>query len=226
MPTTTNTPDQPTTAPSDDLTAAIDAARAELEALEATAPTPLPAADKPNLVDLTAGLAVLTALQTALKERIDGTRGIIEDELLALRKTTGTKSLNITIDGLGKVGSISIPETTDHIDITDPQAYAAWVEQNHPTEIEYLVKVRDSFAKAHEKQLHKDFTTGACIDPLTAEVVPGLLAVKGGEAKSMRVTVTKAEVPSILEHAAGRQIGELLPADTNVIDGELLDGAA
>lgn len=163
------------------------------------APREVEQVEQVDIRDLTGKIALAETLKDLISERVDDLRAVAQVELQAMFKVTGAKSFGVEVEGLGQVGTVSIPTTSDSVTVIDTDAYAKWVEANHPTEVEYVVKVRDSFQKAHLKALAPNFDDNTAVDPNTGEVVPGVKAVKGGVPKSMSVRRTaKAELAEYL----------------------------
>lgn len=187
----------------------------------AAAPAPLP-----NIRELGAHLAVLTAVKSSIDDQITLQKQAVEDALSRLREAgVDTKTVELAVDslGLGRVGSITVPTSTDRVEVDDQAAWLAYVEANHPTEVVYAdPTVNSAWSAAFIKGLLADYVSGALINPATGEWIPGLAAVKGGVPMTARVTVGKADKARIMQVLTLDTLGQLAlnggPDEPYVVD--------
>jgi hypothetical protein len=205
--------------------------------------TPAPAEPEPEPeVDLPS-LGLLVAIATVMEEQVKSGKDFLRGQALAamLKKyrTLGMKQLAVKGPDGETIATITLPESSDKAVVTDKEQFTAWVEENHPTEVEYTASVRPSFQSVLlEKEVTLDTATGAVIDA-NGEVIPGVTAKKGGDPTFVQ---TKFIKPTKTKPVDGRKIAldllngvdlfslneridKALPgADTAVIEGELADG--
>lgn len=199
--------------------------------------------------------ARLVAL-AAMKDRVDveyeAARQQVAKDLLEVNKITGTKpSAPIDIDGVGRVGTVTLGENKDTVDIFDEAAFLSYVREHYPSEIESVPQVRRVFRDAFKKALTSkssveaggvDFTTGEVFDVAKARdnggeriAVRGVKAVKGVGYKSYpsltgldSAAVIAAMLDGRMEQpalTAGPAIVEPTPAavDPSVVEGEVVE---
>ena len=74
------------------------------------------------------------------------------------------------------VGIVRIDKGSESWRIVDPAAFQAWVEENHPEQIEVVERVRPAFEARILKQC---VATGGLADETTGEMIPGVQQVLG-----------------------------------------------
>lgn len=98
-----------------------------------------------------------------------------------------------------RFGSIVMPQPSLRITVTDPDAYAEWAEQEFPTEVETVTRVRDGF---HAKLKKAAEASGAArehlkmVHPRTAELIdiPGVTVTLGDPAPKFEAAQDATEV--------------------------------
>lgn len=201
-----------------------------------TAPTPAgvdPA--EPTLSDLAALVAAAKVMGDAVKERETAVRDRVLTNLLALNAEHGVKSIEVKIPGAGKVATLTLTEPSDKAIVADDKAFTAWIEENYPTEVEYVVQVRPAFAKTFLEKMvtiPDDGTEVLLADTETGEVqtVPGLIVRRAGAPTSMSLRFESTGRAAVAQALDGTLAKALLAADPTpqVIDAVLADeqGAA
>lgn len=157
-----------------------------------------------------ARLAKATVLVELVQERVTALRTDVDADVRADYQANANTTKGIVIDGIGKVGSITVPLSNDATSVADVDAYTAWVEENYPTEVEYKTVVKSTFQKGHLAGLVGNAEDGTVVDARTGEVVPGVKFKVGGEVKSPRLVLDKAKKVQIAELLLEEPIDQLL----------------
>lgn len=171
-----------------------------------------PADDTPTLTlgELATNAVIAKMFGALLADRVKIVRDQAEAELLAAFRANGTPTAQASLPGVGKVGTLTVPLSEKSASVIDPDKYAAWVEDNYPTEVEYVVRVRPSFLAAHLKGLIVDDEQMTAHDPKTGALVDGLRINKGGQPLAPRLTVDAKHKRELIEHVQSRPLDGLL----------------
>ena len=138
--------------------------------------------DDMTLAERTAMLAKLSAFQTELGNYITEQRTQAHQQMLTeYLGDSGSKTFNARIAGQ-TVAQFTLKEDTDTYIVTDPDAFAEWVEDHYPDQVKIEVVVLDQFKKNLLKRL-KGGEDGA-FDPENGEEVPGVKFKKAGDPTS------------------------------------------
>lgn len=173
--------------------------------------------DTDDLPYLLAQIAVETVRVEGSQNRLKELRHQANDLALELRRRTGSQSFSVNVDGLGKVGTLSTPMSMDRAVVVDEKVFTAWVEQNHPDQIEFLTQVQPAFRDALLKNAKLDLTTGVVMHGKTKDIVEGLAVKRGGDplTPSLRIDA-KDKIREAL--AAGQHIGRVDATDLTNAD--------
>ena len=190
-------------------------------------------AETVDIKDLALRVAVANVVAKKITESSADAREVLVQELLRLRKDTGVKTIDVLLypnDDKSKIASVTLNEVKDKIVVDDEKAYKKWVQDNHPSEIEYVIRVRSSFTAALlDGMVAGDTATGIVVTVDSGEQVPGLRAVDGGDPTATtltftRPTKTKAGGRELVVHALNGRTELEAPrqADPGVIDGVVI----
>lgn len=122
--------------------------------------------------DLKLQLAALTTLRDLIDERLQDVRAEVQDELFALNKSLGVKSVDVKL-GDAPIASLTVTERKQAWHINEDELLS-WVEQNYPDEIVVTKTIRESFKKhlTETAQLKDDCIV---ISGVTGEMIDGLI---------------------------------------------------
>ncbi|GAA1395274.1 hypothetical protein [Catellatospora coxensis] len=83
------------------------------------------------------------------------------------------------------LGLVTLPVTKASLAVARPAELLAWVQQQHPTEVELVPTIRPAFLAALGKRVVVE--EDMVIDPATGEIVPGYAVLPGGAAKALTI---------------------------------------
>ncbi|MER5740985.1 MULTISPECIES: hypothetical protein [unclassified Streptomyces] len=116
-------------------------------------------------------VAVLRVLRDAVDTEYRTERHEVMEELRAARAELDLKSVRVTLPDDTPVATLTLVDPAPAVVVADEEAFTAWVADNHPGEVETLVRVRPSWQRQFLARL-------ACVDPVadphTGEAIPGL----------------------------------------------------
>ncbi|SFL01136.1 hypothetical protein [Streptomyces pini] len=135
-----------------------------------------------NLKEHATRVAVLKVLRDAVEEQYQATRREVLDGLRAAREEYALKSIRVTLRDGTPIATITLIDPRPEVVVADEGAFTTWVVENHPDEVETLVRVRPSW----RRQFTAGLTAwpGPVTDPHTGEVVPGLETAPPPEPRS------------------------------------------
>jgi hypothetical protein len=125
-----------------------------------------------NLKDHATKVAVLRVLRDAVEAQYQATRREVLDGLRAARAEFALKSMRVTLPDGTPIATITLIDPQPAVVVADEDAFTAWVVENHPGEVETLVRVRSSWQKQFIARLAA--WPAPVTDPHTGEVIPGL----------------------------------------------------
>jgi hypothetical protein len=132
-----------------------------------------------KLRELATMLAVLTAMETSVKEKKDTVRAA----LLAAFDETGSDAAAATLPDGTKIGNVTRVEKVSAPTVTDNDALTKWVRLNRPDEL--VVTVRESYRK-HLLDNVWPGPDNQAIDSKTGEIIPGITFRKANPYVSCR----------------------------------------
>ncbi|MDG9703578.1 hypothetical protein [Streptomyces sp. DH37] len=135
-----------------------------------------------NLKEHATEVAVLKVLRDAVEARYQATRREVLEELRTARAEFALKSMRVTLRDGTPIATITLIDPRPAVVVADEDAFTAWVTENHPEEVETLVRVRSSWRKRFITELAA--WPGPVTDPYTGEVIPGLEAAPAPEPRS------------------------------------------
>ncbi|MFF4652784.1 hypothetical protein [Streptomyces sp. NPDC001380] len=126
-----------------------------------------------SLKDDAARAAVLRVLRDAVDAEYGAARRSVLEGLRAARAELDLKSVRVTLPDGTPIATLTLVDPRPAVVVADEGAFTAWAAENHPGEVEVVVRVRAAW--------QRQFLAGlACLepvaDPRTGEVVPGLAA--------------------------------------------------
>lgn len=127
-----------------------------------------------SLKDCATKVTVLRVLRDAVEAEYEATRREVLDGLRAARAEFDLKSIRVTLPDDTPIATITLIDLQPAVVIADEEAFTAWVAENHPGEVETLVRVRTGWQK--QFLAHLAAQPGPVADPHTGEVIPGLAA--------------------------------------------------
>lgn len=197
-----------------------------------------------SLSEMTAQIAVLTAISNGVKDALEAAKkGQLRDALIEHNSETNAKTFPIKLPGFDKpVGRVTLNESFGgvKVEVVNPSAYAEWLELNHPGATDWVLTVKPAFQTKHLEALVEgaDTDTGKVVDLSLAKAnggvaptVPGVRAAKHTSVPtSVSVTVGKDEQSTIFGLFRTQSVLELLPAEADrkdetpadVIEGEVV----
>lgn len=194
------------------LRAAIDTAKDAI-----ANPPPETAVDKPTLTLADRAILAAAADEVAAQmgARVAQLRADLFTALAAVAKATDTKGVvDAKLPDGTKVATFSLNQPTDKAKVVNDLDFAAWVETNHPTEVDYVTVVRPTWQKTLlEKGVTLDLDTGQVIKTDTGEVIPGLKAFPGGDPTNTSLRFAKDGREKVAGAFAGRSLAEVLGYD-------------
>ena len=132
-----------------------------------------------NIVDLATRVAVLKALQDALRTEYDTARADVDDALRALHQSLGVTQMEVRLPGHpGPVAQITL-SVSKPVFRVDEAAFLAWCQAHHPTEVETVTAVRPVWRKALLARIEAT-DDGRVLDGKTGRVLDFLTAVEPG----------------------------------------------
>ncbi|MCX4677588.1 hypothetical protein OG413_20160 [Streptomyces sp. NBC_01433] len=161
------------------------------------APTPEPAL---SLGDA-ALLSVFARLfKDSIVPAIDERIAAVKQPLLTAYDDPGssTKSVDAKVNGVA-VATHTVAISKDKYKVGDPEAFNEWAEEKGEAEV--IIQARPAFRDAVLKRATYDKATGAIVDKLTGEVIPGLIRTPGGRPTGSITTTWKDEGQEALMEA-------------------------
>lgn len=141
-----------------------------------------------NLKDQATKVAVLRVLRDVVEAQYQATRLEVLDGLRTARAEFALKSMRVTLPDGAPIATITLIDPKPTVVVADEGAFTAWVAENHPEEVETLVRVRSSWRKQFIAQLA--VWPDPVTDPHTGEVIPGLAAVPASAPRSFSLRPT------------------------------------
>ncbi|GAA4439679.1 hypothetical protein [Phytohabitans houttuyneae] len=161
----------------------------------------------PNRAELAQDALFWSAVADAAKEKAQRARAALDSQARAELERDGVAP-TWRIPG---VGTVPLSLTSDSVDVTDPDAYLAWVAKRHPTEVETTVHVRPAFDKAVREAAAK---RGAPCDE-QGEVIPGLTYRSGGAPRGVSIRPS-TDARAAAARAAERFLAQAAQAESEV----------
>ncbi|MFF8095716.1 hypothetical protein [Streptomyces sp. NPDC016675] len=164
----------------------------------------------PTVRDAVTKLAALGALLDEVKRAYATARTDVQHHLDQQHKTAGTSKLDAMLPGGVKVGSVARTGGEKAAQVTDPDAFTAWVRDTFPSEhiVEIVpMQVRTSVRPAWSAQALAAMTAAGVaryVDEATGEVhdVPGV-EIRPSKAAGLRMTYTRKSKTSAYD---GREL--------------------
>lgn len=126
-----------------------------------------------SLKTLSLKVALAKVMSELVAERVSAARDAVLEATLDLHRQVGLKSVDVDLPDGTNVGTISLTQPKDKFAVVDRNAFIAWVEQNHPGEVEYVPTVRPSFEKVLLEKWAESTSDGVVItDTDTGEQKP------------------------------------------------------
>lgn len=143
-----------------------------------------------NLKDLAREEAALKALLDRVNSRLKAVRGLTQEALDAAEQATGTRQIAASLADGTTVGTISLTSPAKKPEITDEDAFLAWVKKTFPGEVErrFVTTVREAFVSKVLAEM-QDAGEARVVDPATGEIhegVPGVEMRAGTRTHSLR----------------------------------------
>lgn len=135
-----------------------------------------------NRADIIKNLVLLLQVADKVKARIADLRGELETQARAEWEQQGMAPA-WTLPGVATC-TLGIADPT--ITVSDEKALVAWMERNHPTEVETIKRPREASVKAIIDAAEVD---GDLVHH-GGDVIPGLTAIPGGNPKGITVRPT------------------------------------
>jgi hypothetical protein len=101
-----------------------------------------------SLKDTAYRLAVLKALRDAVAAEEANARVFALGDLTAAAEDMGVRSVDVSLPDGTKIATLSLGGGTAKATVVDEAKFTAWVQANHPTEIETVVRVRPAYVQA------------------------------------------------------------------------------
>jgi hypothetical protein len=134
-----------------------------------------------NLKESATRVAVLRVLRDTVDAAYEAERRTVLDGLRAARAEFALKSIRVTLPDHTPVATITLIDPQPAVVVADEDAFTAWVAENHPREVETLVRVRPGWQR---KFLTHLAALDVVADPHTGEVIPGLTALSASAPRS------------------------------------------
>ena len=132
-----------------------------------------------NIVDLATRVAVLKALQDALRTEYDTARADVDDALRALHQSLGVTQMEVRLPGHpGPVAQITLSASKPVFRVNDA-AFLAWCQAHHPTEVETITAIRPVWRKTLLARVEAA-ADGRVLDGKTGQVLDFLTVVESG----------------------------------------------
>ncbi|MER7536525.1 hypothetical protein ABTX77_17340 [Streptomyces sp. NPDC097704] len=126
-------------------------------------------------------VAVLRVLRDAVDAEYQTERHEVLEELLAARAELNLKSVRVALPDETPVATLTLVDPQPTVVVADEEAFTAWVADNHPGEVETLVRVRPGWQRQFLARL-------TCLDPVadpySGEEIPGLGVLSASEPRS------------------------------------------
>ncbi|MFI8916061.1 hypothetical protein ACIGW4_31190 [Streptomyces sp. NPDC053513] len=126
-------------------------------------------------------VAVLRVLRDTVDAEYRTERHEVLEELRAARAELNLKSVRVTLPDDTPVALLTLVDPKPTVVVADEEAFTAWVADNHPGEVETLVRVRPGWQRQFLARL-------TCLDPVadpyTGETIPGLGVLSASEPRS------------------------------------------
>ncbi|MFF5715057.1 hypothetical protein [Streptomyces sp. NPDC012756] len=126
-------------------------------------------------------VAVLRVLRDAVDAEYQTERHEVLEELLAARAELNLKSVRVALPDDTPVATLTLVDPQPTVVVADEEAFTAWVADNHPGEVEKLVRVRPGWQRQFLARL-------TCLDPVadpySGEEIPGLGVLPASEPRS------------------------------------------
>jgi hypothetical protein len=127
-------------------------------------------------------VAVLRALRDIIDAEYEAARLRVYAGLREARDEVGLKSMRVTLPDGTPVATVTLIDPKPATVVGNEAAFAAWVADRYPSEIETQVRVRLSWQRKFLSEL--DPSADPVIDPRTGETVEGLVTVPSPEPRS------------------------------------------
>ncbi|MEW1901204.1 hypothetical protein [Streptomyces sp. NPDC086147] len=134
-----------------------------------------------NLKEHATRVAVLRVLLDAVDAEYRTERHEVLDGLRTARAELNLKSVRVTLPDDTPVATLTLVDPRPAVVVADEEAFTAWVADNHPGEVETLVRVRFSWQRQFLARLP---CLDPVVDPSTGEAVPGLGVLSASEPRS------------------------------------------
>jgi hypothetical protein len=148
-----------------------------------------------NLADLAAREAVLKALADEIGDQLKAVRAEVQ---AALDESTGVRQVAAVLPGGTQVAKVSLTDPAPAAVVTDPEAFLAWVRDNHPDEGAVVRRVVTEIRPA---------TQTALLAEMTAAGVPQWCNTETGEVHTVpgvEIRATRARSHSVRFDKGGR----------------------
>ncbi|GGR53714.1 hypothetical protein [Streptomyces roseolus] len=126
-------------------------------------------------------VAALRVLRDAVDAEYQAERHEVLEELRAARAELNLKSVRVALPDGTPVATLTLVDPGPAVVVADEEAFTAWVADNHPGEVETLVRVRPGWQRRFLARL-------SCLDPVadpyTGEAIPGLGVLSAPEPRS------------------------------------------
>jgi hypothetical protein len=156
----------------------------------------------------------IKALMDEMKPLYDQARKIVQAGMDEQQQATGGTRFDGMVpgaDGAVKAATVSLSAGEAAATVTDTRAFAAWVKDRYPSEIERTEIVR-TVRPAWQTQFLASMTAaGVAVDTTTGEEVPGV-AIKPARARTHSVRFAKDGRALVGEAWRGGLLGRVLPA--------------
>ncbi|GGY46577.1 hypothetical protein [Streptomyces omiyaensis] len=126
-------------------------------------------------------VAVLRVLRDAVDTEYGAERHEVLQELRAARAELDLKSVRVTLPDDTPVATLTLVDPRPVVVVADEESFTAWVADNHPGEVETLVRVRPGWQRQFLARLSR---LDPVADPHTGEAIPGLGVLSPSEPRS------------------------------------------
>lgn len=158
--------------------------------------------------------ASLKALLDAVKERYDAARAVVQQALDTQQQETGGTRFDATIPGPDgvpvKVGTVSLSSGSAAAQVTDAEAFEAWVRERYESEVTVRL-VREVRAAWKTDLLARATAAGAAVDTETGEAIPGV-EMRAARSRTHSVRFAKDGRALVGEAWRAQRLGNVLPA--------------
>ena len=148
-----------------------------------------------NLKEHATRVAVLRVLRDAVDTAYRTERDEVLAGLRAARAELNLKSVRVTLPDDTPIATLTLVDPRPTVVVDDEEVFIAWVSDNHPGEVETLVRVRPSWQRRFLARLTR---LDPVTDPYTGEAIPGLGVLSASEPRSFSLR----PLPSGREHIA------------------------